>query len=235
MISHAMVLAAGFGTRMRHLTQFKPKPLIEVGGTPMIDRVLDHLDVAGVGQAVVNLHYFADQMRAHLQRRDSPRITFSLEEPEILETGGGIVQALPLLGPRPFLAVNSDAVWAGPNPMLPLFNAWDPERMDALLLCVPKAMACGYTRAGDFFLEGGRIRRRGDAPAAPYVYTGVQIIKPDCFAGFAAEKFSLNVVWNRLIAERRGIHGLVYGGNWCDVGTPEGIEEAEAALRLAQA
>lgn len=235
MMSHAMVLAAGFGTRMRHLTQNRPKPLIEVAGKAMIDRALDHLAVAGVADAVVNLHYFGDQIREHLSKRDDIGLQFSVEHPEVLETGGGILQALPMLGPRPFLVMNSDAIWAGPNPILPLCNAWDPETMDALLLCVPKAQAKGYSRAGDFFLEGRRLRRRNEAAAAPYVYTGVQIIKPECFEGLAPGKFSLNVVWNRLIAEGRGIHGLVYDGAWCDVGTPEGIAEAEEALREAQA
>jgi MurNAc alpha-1-phosphate uridylyltransferase len=232
MIKHAMVLAAGFGTRMRHLTQHKPKPLIEVAGRAMIDRALDHLVVAGVTDAVVNLHHFGGMIREHLDGRDDVRVRFSVEEPDILETGGGIVQALPELGPEPFFAMNSDAIWSGSNPMLPMASAWDPSAMDALLLCVPKEMAKGYTRAGDFFLDGpGQpIRRRAEAASAPYVYTGLQIIKAECFAGYAPEKFSLNVVWNRLIAEGRGIHGCIYEGDWCDVGTPEGIDEAEEAL-----
>ncbi|HUF56298.1 MAG TPA: nucleotidyltransferase family protein [Thermohalobaculum sp.] len=232
MIQNAMVLAAGFGTRMRHLTQHKPKPLIEVAGRTMMDRALDHLVVAGVTDAVVNLHHFGGMIREHLDGRDDIRVRFSVEEPDILETGGGIVQALPLLGPEPFFAMNSDAIWSRPNPMLPMLNAWDPARMDALLLCVPKERARGYTRAGDFFLEGPgqTIRRRGEGPSAPFVYTGVQIIKPECFAGLKAEKFSLNVVWNRLIADGSGIHGCIYDGDWCDVGTPEGIGEAEEAL-----
>lgn len=237
MISHAMILAAGFGTRMRHLTQHRPKPLIEVAGRAMIDRALDHLVVAGVPDAVVNLHHFGDQIRQHLEGRDDIRIRFSVEEPEILETGGGIVQALPHLGRGPFFAMNSDAVWSGPNPMLPMMNAWNPARMDALLLCVPKAMAKGYSRAGDFFLDGpGQpLRRRNEAASAPYVYTGLQIIKPECFDGLAPGKFSVNVVWNRLAAEGRGIHGVVYDGAWCDVGTPEGIGEAEGTLAVVQA
>ena len=234
MISHAMTLAAGFGTRMRHLTQHRPKPLIEVAGRTMIDRALDHLVVAGVPNAVVNLHHFGDQIRTHLDPRRDIRLSFSVEEPDILETGGGIVQALPLLGDGAFLVMNSDAIWCGPNPMLPLMSAWDPERMDALLLCVPKQRARGYTRTGDFFLEGDGqpLHRRGEAASAPHVYTGVQVIKPDCFDGLKPEKFSLNIVWNRLIAEGRGIHGLTYDGDWCDVGTPEGIGEAEEALSV---
>lgn len=236
MISHAMILAAGFGTRMRHLTDDKPKPLVQVAGRAMIDRALDHLVVAGVGNAVVNLHYYGQQIRTHLGRRDDIRVAFSVEEPEILETGGGIVQALPQLGTGPFFAMNSDAIWSGPNPMLPMANVWDPERMDALLLCVPKERARGYSRAGDFFLDGDGqpIRRRNDAPTAPLVYTGLQIIKPECFDGLRAESFSLNVVWNRMIAEGRGIHGMVYKGSWCDVGTPEGVAQAEEALRESQ-
>ena len=234
MISHAMILAAGFGTRMRHLTQHRPKPLIEVAGRAMIDRALDHLVVAGVPNAVVNLHHFGGQIRTHLDGRRDLQVRFSVEEPEILETGGGIVQALPLLGQGAFLAMNSDAIWCGPNPMLPLMRAWDPSRMDALLLCVPKQRARGYTRAGDFFFDGDGqpIRRRGDAASAPYVYTGVQVIKSECFEGLKPEKFSLNVVWNRLISEGRGIHGMAYDGAWCDVGTPEGIGEAEEALSV---
>ena len=161
----AMILAAGLGTRMRPLTNTCPKPLLPVAGRPMIDLVLDHAAEVGVRRAVVNLHYLGAMIRAHLAGRTAPEILFSEEQPVILETGGGIVRALPLLGAAPFYTVNSDAVWAGPNPLAVLAAAWDPGRMDALLLLVPRERARGYTRPGDFFLaaEGAAPARRGAA------------------------------------------------------------------------
>lgn len=234
MIDRAMILAAGFGTRMRHLTQDRPKPLIEIAGRTLIDRALDRVEAAGVKEAVINLHYFGTMIREHLSARSRPSIRFSDEQPVILETGGGVVQALPMLGDT-FFVVNSDAVWTGPEPLAQLARAWDPAAMDALLLCCPKDRAHGYTRAGDFFLgDDGRLARRGEAAEAPLVYTGAQIIKASAFAGFEARPFSLNLVWNRLNDDGRGIHGLIHAGGWCDVGTPEGIAEAEAALAEAE-
>jgi MurNAc alpha-1-phosphate uridylyltransferase len=223
-----MILAAGLGTRMRPLTDNCPKPLLPLRGRPMIDLTLDHAAAAGVRRAVVNLHYLGGMMRAHLAGREAPEILFSEEQPEILDTGGGIAQALPLLGVAPFYAVNSDAVWVGPNPLAALAAAWNPERMDALLLLVPRERARSYTRPGDFFLpgEGDVPIWRGDAEAAPMVYTGAQIIAPWVFANAPRGRFP---VWDALTAWDR-VAAVTYAGGWVDVGTPAGLAEAEAAL-----
>lgn len=227
----AMILAAGLGTRMRPLTDHCPKPLLKVAGRALIDLVLDHAAAAGVRRAVVNLHYLGPMIRAHLAGRVAPEILFSDEQPVILETGGGIVRALPLLGAAPFHAVNSDAVWAGPNPLAVLAGAWDAARMDALLLLVPRERARGYARAGDFFLavEGQAPERRGGAASAPLVYTGAQIIAPGAFEGAPAGAFSVNLVWDALLARGR-LAAVTYPGAWVDVGTPAGLAEAGAAL-----
>ena len=227
----AMILAAGLGTRMRPLTDHCPKPLLPINSRPMIDLALDHAAAAGVRRAVVNLHYLGGMIRDHLAGRDVPEILFSEEQPEILGTGGGIVRALPLLGPAPFYTINSDAVWAGPNPLLVLAAAWDPTRMDALLLLVPRERARSYTRAGDFFLagEGDTPVWRGQVEAAPMVYTGAQIIAPGVFANAPRGAFPL---WDALTAWDR-VAAVTYPGGWVDVGTPAGLREAEAALREA--
>jgi len=232
--SVAMILAAGLGTRMRPLTDTCPKPLLPVAGRPMIDLALDHAVAAGVRRAVVNLHHLGDMIRAHLAGRVRPEILFSDEQPQVLETGGGIVQALPLLGAAPFYVVNSDAIWGGPNPLDALAGAWEPARMDALLLLVPRARARGYTRPGDFFLaaEGGAPQRRGAADHAPLVYTGAQIIVPGAFDGAPERPFSVNLTWNALMARGR-LRAVTYPGWWVDVGAPAGFAEAEAALREA--
>ena len=227
----AMILAAGLGTRMRPLTDTCPKPLLPLGGGAMIDLALDHAAAAGVRRAVVNLHYLGGMIRDHLAARAAPEIVFSDEQPEILDTGGGIAQALPLLGAAPFYTVNSDAVWVGPNPLEALAAAWDPARMDALLLLVPRGQARSYTRSGDFFLseEGDMPTRRGDAGAAPLVYSGAQIIAPGAFADAPKGAFSVNLIWDALLARGR-LAAVTYAGGWVDVGTPTGLAEAEAAL-----
>ncbi len=229
----AMILAAGLGTRMRPLTDNCPKPLLRLGGRPMIDLALDHAVAAGVRRAVDNLHYLGGMIRDHLAGREAPEILFSDEQPEILGTGGGIAQALPLLGAAPFYTVNSDAVWVGPNPLAVLAAAWEPARMDALLLLVPRERARSYTRPGDFFLpsEGDVPIWRADAEAAPMVYTGAQIIAPGVFANAPRGRFALwdaLMVWDRVAA-------VTYSGGWVDVGTPAGLAEAEAALGEAGA
>jgi N-acetyl-alpha-D-muramate 1-phosphate uridylyltransferase len=228
----AMILAAGLGTRMQPLTDTCPKPLLPLRGRPMIDLALDHATAAGVRRAVVNLHYLGGMIRDHLAGRDAPEILFSKEQPEILDTGGGIAQALPLLGTAPFYTINSDAVWVGPNPLSALAAAWEPARMDALLLLVPRERARGYTRPGDFFLpgEGGAPARRGKAGTAPLVYTGAQIIAPEAFADAPGGAFSQNLIWDELLARGR-LAAVTYPGGWVDVGTPAGLAEAEAALR----
>ena len=226
-----MILAAGLGTRMRPLTDHCPKPLLPINGRPMIDLVLDHAAAVGVRRAVVNLHYLGGMIRDHLAARAVPEIMFSDEQPEILETGGGIVKALPLLGPAPFYTINSDAVWVGPNPLEALAAAWDPMRMDALLLLLPRERARGYTRLGDFFLsnEGDTPVWRGEAETAPMVYTGAQIIAPGVFSNAPRGPFPL---WDALAAWDR-VAAVTYTGGWVDVGTPAGLAEAEAALREA--
>ena len=178
---------------------------------------------------MVNLHYLGGMIREHLAGREAPEILFSEEQPQILDTGGGIARALPLLGAAPFYVVNSDAVWVGPNPLEALATAWNPERMDALLLLVPRERARSYTRAGDFFLssEGDVPVWRGEAETAPMVYTGAQIIAPGVFGNAPRGPFPLWDVltdWDRVAA-------VTYEGGWVDVGTPAGLAEAEAALR----
>ncbi len=231
-----MVLAAGFGTRMRPLTETRPKALVPVAGRALVDHALDRVREAGLPRAVVNLHYLAEMLRAHLAGRAAPRTAVSEEVPEILETGGGVRAALPLLGPAPFAVLNSDAIWAGANPLRTLLAAWEGLRgeADGLLLLAPVAAARGYDRAGDFFLEGERPVRRGAVASAPYVYTGAQILCPAAFEGTPEGPFSLNLVWDRLIAAGR-LRAAVHPGLWVDVGTPAGIAAAEAALAEAGA
>jgi len=230
----AMILAAGFGTRMRPLTETRPKALIEVAGRALIDRALDMAEGAGVRRAVVNLHYRGDQIREHLAERPAPEIVFSEEVPEILETGGGIELALPFLGDRPFFALNPDGVWTGPPPLKALAAAWEPGRMDALLLLVPRLRARGHGGRGDFFLraQGGTPTRRGSAAAAPLIYTGAQILAPEAFDDAPGGAYSVNRIWDRLLAKKR-LAAVLHGGGWVDVGTPEGLTLAEAALATA--
>lgn len=222
----AMIMSAGFGTRMGALTADRPKPLLPVAGKPLIDHALGYCAEAGVTRHVVNLHYLGDQIRTHLAGRDD--IAFS-DEADILDTGGGVTQALPLLGDAPFYTLNSDAVFVGPPSLPTLADAWRPKAMDALMLMVRKDAAIGYTRAGDFRLEGARPVRRGEAATAPYVYSGAQIIKPEAFAGAPAGAFSTNIIWDRLSAKNR-LAAVVYDGAWVDVGTPEGLKLADEAL-----
>lgn len=226
--NRAMVMAAGFGTRMGALTKDRPKPLIPVGGKALIDHALDACADAGVTQAVVNLHYRGDQIRAALAGRTAPEVLYS-EEPDILETGGGVVRALPLLGRAPFFTLNSDAVFTGAAPLPALARGWR-DGMGALLLLVPRASAIGHAGAGDFFMDdAGRIARRGEAATAPYVFTGAQIITPEAFAAAPKGAFSTNLIWDRLIGEGHAF-GVVHRGDWVDVGTPEGLALAERAL-----
>ena len=227
----AMVLAAGFGTRMGALTADTPKPLLRSHGRTLLDLALDHCVTAGVVRAVVNLHYLGDQIRTHLAERTDLEIAFSDEQPQILETGGGIVHALPQLGADPFFVLNSDAVFAGPNPLEALAEAWDPTCMDALLHLVPKTEALAYTRAGDFFLtqNGTAPRRRGSAAEADYIYSGAQIVTPEAFENAPAGAFSMNLIWDRLLAEAR-LSAIAAPGPWVDVGTPEGLDLASQVL-----
>lgn len=222
----AMIMAAGFGTRMGALTASTPKPLLPVAGRALIDHALDYCAAAGVTRHVINLHYLGGQIRDHLATRDD--VVFS-EEPEILETGGGVTHALPLLSDTPVYTVNSDAIFVGPPALPVLANAWWPDEMDALLLMVRRKAAIAYTRAGDFRLEGRRPVRRGEAATAPYVYSGAQIIRPEAFADAPNGAFSTNVIWDRLNAKGK-LAAVVYDGAWVDVGTPEGLKLADEAL-----
>ncbi|MDP3961750.1 MAG: nucleotidyltransferase family protein [Pseudorhodobacter sp.] len=221
-----MLFAAGFGTRMGALTATCPKPLLKVGGRALIDHALALADQAGVSRKVVNLHYLPDQLAAHLApRRD---VALAWERAEILETGGGLRAAVPLLGPGPVFTLNSDAVWTGANPLARLRATWDEARMDALLLLAPTERALGHTGRGDFVLDAtGRISRADGALGL--VYLGAQIIRPDRLAAIPSRVFSLNLLWDRLIAEGRAF-GVVHHGGWCDVGHPESIALAEALL-----
>jgi MurNAc alpha-1-phosphate uridylyltransferase len=226
-----MVLAAGLGERMRPLTDKTPKPMIEVRGQAMIDRVLDRLDEAGVEQAVVNLHHLGEQIQRHLAERSRPNILFSPED-DLLDTGGGVAKALPKLGKRPFFALNGDMVWLdGGTPALErLADAWDGAAMDVLLLLHPTAYAHGYEGSGDFFMcPLGRLRRRREGEVAPYIFAGVQILHPRVFKDAPAGAFSLNLVYDRA-AEAERLWGLRHDGEWYHVGTPEALDEVEDTL-----
>lgn len=217
-----MLFAAGFGTRMGALTANTPKPLIKVAGKPLIDHALTLADAAKVGKTVVNLHYLGDQIARHLQGRD---IALSWEHTQILETGGGLKAALPLLRADTVFTLNTDAIWSGQNPLIELQAAWDPEKMDALLLLLPADKALGHSGKGDFLLApDGRIIRAAGA-AAP-VYLGAQILKTQGLTAITEPVFSLNLLWDQAIAQGRA-YGLIHQGGWCDVGRPEGIALAE--------
>lgn len=230
----AMVMAAGLGKRMRPLTATRPKPLIKVSGKALLDHVFDRLRAAGVKRAVVNVHYLADAVEAHLQARVKDiEVVISDERGRLMETGGGLVQARALLGDKPFLVVNSDNLWLdGPTDAIrALAAAWDDERMDALLLLVPLARANLHGGQGDFHLDAhGRITgRRKPGRVAPFVYTGVQILSPRVIADWPEGPFSTMLFWERAIEAGRA-YGLVHQGLWFDVGTPGAVKAAEAAL-----
>jgi MurNAc alpha-1-phosphate uridylyltransferase len=230
----AMLLAAGLGKRMRPLTATRPKPLVEVGGRALLDHALDRVRAGGVRRAVVNVHYLADALEAHLRRHsEGLDIAVSDERAELLETGGGVVHALPLLGDRPFYVINTDNLWVdGPVDTLRLLaNRWDDAEMDALLLVVALARATAHSGLGDFHMDaGGTLRRREDRRVAPFVYTGVQLVSPRLFADAPEGPFSMNLLWDRAIAAGR-IYGVVHQGQWCDVGTPAAIAIAEDMLK----
>jgi MurNAc alpha-1-phosphate uridylyltransferase len=226
-----MVLSAGLGLRMRPITDRIPKPLVPVGGRTLIDRALDHFAAAGLAAVVVNTHYRAEQIEAHLAGRTAPRIVFSRED-ELLETGGGVLRALPHLGPAPFFASNSDAILMnGATPALTrLAQRWDGAVMDALLLVYPTPGALGYRGPGDFFMDGfGKLARRRGRAVAPFLFTGTQILSPALFEGLAPGAFSLNRVYDKALAAGR-LYGLRHDGLWYHVGDPEGLQAVEEAL-----
>lgn len=228
-----MVLAAGLGTRMAPASKTLPKPLVVLDGRTLIDRVLDRLATAGITKAVVNVHHKADQIEAQLKSRTAPKITISDERDALLDTGGGVKKALPLLGRKAFIVHNSDSVWiegVGAN-LTGLIEAWDDDRMDCLLLLALASGSVGYQGRGDFVFESdGRIgRRKSEQQIVPFAFTGVSIAHPRLFDGSPDGKFSMNRVWDQAI-ERGRAFGLRMEGIWMHVGTPEALAQAEQAL-----
>lgn len=230
----AMIMAAGLGKRMRPLTATKPKPLIEVAGKALLDHVLDHLQAAGVKKIVVNVHYLADAVEAHLASHvHGLEVAISDERQQLLETGGGLIKAEPLIDADPFLAINSDNFWVdGPADTLKLLAShWDADRMDALLLLVPLARAQNHKGMGDFHMDRtGRLRRRDKSRVAPFVFTGIQMLSKRLLRDAPEGAFSTNILWNRAIEEGR-CFGAVHQGLWFDVGTPRSIKMTEATLQ----
>lgn len=227
----AMILAAGLGKRMRPLTASQPKPMVRVAGKPLIDHALDRLAHAGITSAVVNVHYLADALEAHVLARAVPQVTISDERALLLETGGGMVKALPHL-PDPFFALNADNIWLdGPKSAFhDLSRRWDPEAMDALLLVVPHARAMNFDGPGDFHMDPlGRLSRRRAGRIAPFIYTGIQLVSHRLLREAPEGPFSTNILWNRAMEEGR-LYGLSFTGLWFEVGTPQAIRPTEEAL-----
>lgn len=227
----AMVMAAGLGRRMLPLTERLPKPMVPVAGKPLIDHALDRLAEAGIARAVVNVHYLPEAVEAHVGARTAPQVTISDERELLLETGGGMVKAEALL-PDPFFCVNSDNVWLdGPrNAFDELSNAWDPARMDGLLLLSRHTSACNFRGKGDFHMDGhGRLSRRRSGRIAPFIFTGIQLVSKRLLRDAPSGPFSTNVLWDRAIEHGR-LFGVVFTGLWFEVGTPEAIRPTEAAL-----
>src|SRR5271163_604490 len=228
----AIVLAAGLGTRMRPYNGHIPKPLVAVGGKPLIDYGLDRLADSGVARAVVNVHHLADAVERHLAPRQRPQIVISDERANLLGTGGGIAKALPQLGDAPFFLVNSDTVWLDgvkPN-FVRLAETFDADAMDALLLLAPTAGSVGYAGRGDYaMLPDGRLRRRAENQVVPFVYAGAAILAPALFADVPAGAFSLTKLFDRA-GDAGRLYGLRLEGVWMHVGTPEAVAAAEAAL-----
>ena len=233
-VETAMVMAAGLGTRMRPLTDHKPKPLVEVAGKPLIEYAFDKLRLTGVGKAVVNVHYLPEQVEAYVADCASDLdITISDERAQLLETGGGLVQALPLIGGDPFYCINSDAIWTDGeiDGLTRLAQGWDAETMDGLLLLVPRARAFNHRGNGDFSIDDeGRPVRRGEAPHAPFVYTGIQLLSHAFLDDAPTGPFSTNILWDRAIAKGR-LFALEHLGDWFDIGSPAAIAPTEEALR----
>lgn len=230
----AMVLAAGLGKRMRPLTASQPKPLVRVAGRALIDHALDRLADAGVARAIVNVHYLADALEAHVLARRAPRVTISDERAQLLETGGGMAKALAQL-PDPFFSLNSDNIWLdGPrSAFADLSAAWDPAAMDALLLLVPHIRAHNFDGQGDFHMDAlGRLTRRRPGRIAPFIFTGIQLVSHRLMRDAPEGAFSTNLLWNRAIAEGR-LYGVSFTGQWFEVGTPAAIAPTEEALRRA--
>jgi N-acetyl-alpha-D-muramate 1-phosphate uridylyltransferase len=232
-VTAAMIMGAGLGTRMRPLTDDRPKPLVMVGGRTLIDHSIDRLAAAGVTLVVVNVHYKADMVRVHLAKRRDVEIVFSDETEKLLDTGGGVVKAMPHFAGQPFFVINSDSIWveSGAPALSALQAQWDASRMDGLLLLAEMKTAMGYDGTGDFVLTAdGHVARARNHPGKAYAYPGVQIVHPRLFDGAPNGAFSTNVMWDRAIAAGR-LFGAVLDGVWIHVGTPEARDEAEAYLR----
>jgi MurNAc alpha-1-phosphate uridylyltransferase len=228
----AIVLSAGLGKRMQPITATVPKPLVKVGGRALLDYCLDRLAGAGIARAVVNVHYLADLIETHLVRRTRPEILISDERDALLETGGGLKRALPLLGADPFVTFNSDTLWIeGPQPnLIRLLDAWEPERMDILMLVASTATSIGYEGRGDMVMDAtGLLRRRREREITPFVYAGVAVVKPELLADTPDGSFSANLLYDRAIEAGR-LYGLRLDGQWLHVGTPDSVKEAEDCL-----
>ncbi|WP_336986664.1 nucleotidyltransferase family protein [Altererythrobacter aquiaggeris] len=229
----AMVMAAGIGKRMRPLTASQPKPMVRVAGKPLVDHTLDRLAEAGVAKVVLNVHYLADALEAHVAARIAPTVEISDERDMLLETGGGMIKARGRL-PDPFFCLNSDNIWLdGPRSAFADLSArWNPDEMDALLLVVPHARAANFRGKGDFHLGPlGQITRRRSGRIAPYIYTGIQLVSHRLLRDAPEGRFSTNILWERAIGEQR-LFGIAFTGIWFEVGTPQSIAPTEAALKL---
>jgi len=227
----AMVFAAGLGTRMRPITNHIPKPLVEIGGRTMLDHMLDRLAEGGVTRAIVNVHHLADQIETHLKGRTRPEIVISDEREKLLDQGGGIRKALPLIGDADFFICNTDAVWLeGPHSTIAAMReAWRPAEMDILLLVAATSGSVGVDWPGDFHMApGGRLTRRAEREVSAFVYAGVGIMRASLFADAQEDVFRLAPYFFRA-AEAGRLHGLRLNGQWLHVGTPEAVEEAERA------
>jgi N-acetyl-alpha-D-muramate 1-phosphate uridylyltransferase len=230
--TRAMIMAAGLGTRMRPLTDDRPKPLIKVAGKTLIDHTLDRAVAAGVTLAVINVHYKADLVKAHLAKRKDVEIRFSEETDALLGTGGGVVKAMPHFGQEPFFIMNSDSIWVEGfgHALDRMKDRWNPDTMDGLLLMATMVSAIGYEGSGDFNMDPeGHLSRVGEQRLSPFAYPGVQIVHPRMFASAPAGNFSTNRMWDIAIAARR-LYGIRLDGVWIHVGTPEALKEAEEFL-----
>lgn len=237
-IKKAMVLAAGEGRRMRPLTDDRPKPLVDVGGRALIDRVIDRLEAAGIEEVVVNLHYMADMLEAHLRKRKCPRIVFSDERDVLLDTGGGVKRALPLLGDEPFFVMSADTGWIdgpdGKDNLQAMMDAFDPETCDCMLLVADCATSVGYVGRGDFDMDDGRkLTRRAPEGEAEYMYASVQVMKPSLFDETPEGAFSNNWIWDQLNAKGR-LLGHRLEGRWLHASSAEDVEAIEKVLRDLQ-
>lgn len=230
--TRALVLAAGLGQRMRPITETIPKPLVRLGGRPLLDHVLDRLALVGITDAVVNVHYLAEQIETHLRGRTAPRITISDEREQLLDTGGAVKKTLHLLGSAGFLVHNSDSVWIENQgaTLTRMIDAWNPDEMDSLLLLAPAASSLGYAGRGDFDVgDNGEVRRRRHGETTPYIFAGASINHPRLFTECPDGPFSINVVWDRALSAGR-LASIVLDGMWMHIGTPAALEDAERRL-----